>query len=170
MRPKQLPFVEDPARVLLIPLHLGQGCTWWSHDGSLLGGVKVNGGVDERGIPAAHNPVTSKVMCLPTLIPESWGENKFGVVLEYEAESPQAKFRFRVLYGCGDPSELRVGKTRLIETIAGKKDRVVFLLNPEFIHRNEMMRVTIEVVRESHHAVLLYGAWLDVHLDSHPVT
>lgn len=41
LKVKQFPFVENPATVLLIPVHLVGDTRWWSYDGVLLGGIQV---------------------------------------------------------------------------------------------------------------------------------
>ena len=156
IKAKQFPFVENPATVLLIPFHLGSTVSWWSHDGILLGGLMVN------SVEKVEDVHFSRIGYLPTPIPRTWGQKEFGVVVEYEAESETTKFKFRMHYGCGDPSELHLGETEVIQGIAGKKHRVKFKLNENYIIRNELFRATLEIARYNPEPVLVYGAWLEI--------
>ncbi len=155
---KQLGGVEDPATVLLTPMSLGDSATWWSHDGVLLGGIKIN------GITAAthEKPHRARLGYLPLPIPRSWGETTFHVVVEYEAEHTGARFKFRIFYGCGDPSELHLGESRIIEGVSGGQQRVKFSLDESKLTRNQLFRATLEIMRESPDPVLIYGVWLEV--------
>lgn len=153
----QVRGVEDPATVLLVPAMLPDDATWWSHEGMLLGGIKVNSITEVRG--GGHK---TPVRYLPTPVPRSWGELDFGVVVEYESEHAGADFRLRVYYGCGDPSELHLGQTEPITGRSDGKQRVRFRLRPEHLARNELFRCTVEVLRASPDPVLIYGAWLEV--------
>ncbi len=155
---KQFPFVENPACVILIPINLGQDSSWWSHDGILLGGIKVNS-IEKFG----PNHVC-RIAYLPHIIPKSWGQQEFGLVLEYEAAA-NAKFKFKAYYGCGDPSELHLGETEPLVGKAGEKRRIRFKLEEKYISRNELFRTTIEVLRSNPKEVLIYGAWLELHID-----
>ena len=160
--PKQFPFVENPATVLLIPMSLGEDATWWSFDGVLLGGIRINGKefireVTEEGFP-------SRISYLPLPIPRSWGAKQFGVVIEYEAEDPQADFFFNLYYGCGDPSELVLGKTDPLQGEAVGKQRQTFYIDETFLKRNELFRFTLEINRSTPHPILVYGAWLELTL------
>lgn len=148
---KQLGGVENPATVLLIPMVLGEGASWWSIDDVLLAGVKI----DPKCSP--------QIMYLPRPIPRSWEEKEFSVCVEYEGEATSV-FTLRMLYGCGDPSELRLGETRIIKGETGKKRRVKFQLDPEKIHRNELFRCTLKVnrVNGGKGDVLIYGAWMEI--------
>ncbi len=156
---KQVRGVESPATVLLVPIRLGDGCAWWSHDQILLGGLRVNSAKD----------VTGEVRCLigylPCPVPRSWGEREFVVVFEYEGERPDTNFRLRLWYGCGDPSELHVGATDPIVGQSGGKQRMHFHLRQHYLQRNELFRATLEVARTSPGPVLIYGVWLEVGVD-----
>lgn len=154
LSPAQVRGVEDPATVLLIPMSLGHAGRWWSHDQILLGGIEVCG--DVAGIDRC------KLGYLPTPVPRSWGSRDFHAVVEYEAEQANTRFKLRVYYGCGDPSELHVGESPVQEGVSRGKRRMIFKLNPERIVRNEMFRLTLEVIRETAAPVLVYGAWLEV--------
>ncbi len=162
---KQFPFVANPSQVMLHPVALVGGPTWWSYDQVLIGGLKCNGPKHEDGgeITVTH-PAKSKIGYMGTLIPQSWACEEFGVTLEYEADKPDARFKFRLFYGCGDPSEIKLAESKLFEGQTDGKQRMRFKLNPEHIARRELLRVTLEVVRETPHPVFVYGAWLDVHL------
>ena len=162
LSPEQLRGVESPATVMLLPIQLGKTADWWTHDNVLIGGICIN---SISKIDSADGIHRTALGYLPTLIPRSWEESEFGVVLEYETESDGANFRFRVMYGCGDPSELHLGQTEPIQGKTAGKQRVTFRLNPEYIRRNELFRCTLEVARESPDAVLIYGAWLEVGVD-----
>jgi hypothetical protein len=148
---KQVQGVENPATVLLIPMVLGDGASWWSHDGALLGGIQI---------APQHS---AKIMYLPRPIPRSWGEKEFNVCVEYEGDSA-ALFKLRLLYGCGDPSELRLGETDEITGETGKIRRLRFRLNPELIHCNQLFRCTLSIARSNggNGEVLIYGAWMEV--------
>ena len=152
---KQVTGVENPATVLLIPAMLGKDVSWWSHDGILLGGLQVVSPDPDSKTPQ------SRIGYLPRPIPRSWGNIDFGVVVEYEG-SDEAKFSFRLYYGCGDPSELRIGQTKPLQGKTGSKQRLRFELLPKFIMRNEMLRCTLEVQRNGAGQVLVYGAWMEV--------
>lgn len=152
---KQFPFVESPATVLLIPVSLGDGAGWWSYDNVLLGGIKVN---RLKAIKKSH---TSRIGYLPRPIPRSWAKSEFGVCIEYEADTDSV-FRFKLYYGCGDPSELRVGQTKCLAGQVGSNQRLAFKLIPKFLVANELFRCTLEVVRTSPGAVLVYGAWIEI--------
>tara|TARA_Y100000034_G_scaffold37277_1_gene45814 strand:+ start:668 stop:1228 length:561 start_codon:yes stop_codon:yes gene_type:complete len=159
---KQVRGIEDPATVILTPMALlpRDLVKWWSYDEVLLGGIKFNGTND---IDAETPGDQARVGYLPIPIPRSWGEAEFGVVIEYEAESLDAQFRFRLFYGCGDPSELYRGESDLLTGHAGGgKRRMLFKLDPDKLKRNELFRVTVEVHRMTPHHVLIYGAWLEV--------
>lgn len=155
---KQLQGVENPATVLLNPIQLCDGASWWSFDDILLGGIKINGkrNVDENKCGHCY------IKYLPTPIPRSWGQKKFNVVIEYEAENKNAKFDFNVNYGCGDPSELHLGKTSEVVGKAGRKERAVFTLDESLLLRNELFRVTIDVMKKNRYAVIIYGVWLEI--------
>jgi hypothetical protein len=148
---KQVLGVENPATVLLIPMVLGDGAEWWSHDGALLGGIQI--------APKKN----SRIMYLPRPIPRSWGEKEFHIVTEYEGDSG-AIFRLRLLYGCGDPSELRRGDSGDIVGETGQIQRARFRLKPKLIHRNQLFRCTLSVARSNSGSgnVLIYGAWMEV--------
>lgn len=152
---KQLGGVESPATVLLIPVNLGDEAVWWSHDGVLLGGIQINRLTEIEGV---HN---SRVAYLPRPIPRSWGESEFGVCVEYEADD-HAVFRLKVYYGCGDPSELRLGQTKMLAGETGSKQRLRFKLLPKFLAANELFRCTLEIARTSPGCVLIYGAWMEI--------
>jgi hypothetical protein len=155
---KQLQGVENPATVLLTPIQLCDGASWWSHDGILLGGIKTTGkrNIDENKVGHCY------IKYLPIPIPRSWGEQKFNVVIEYEAENKNAKFDFRVMYGCGDPSELHLGETKEVVGKTGQKERVFFTLDESLLLRNELFRVTIDIMKKNQFPVLIYGAWLEI--------
>src|SRR3972149_4314452 len=74
---KQVKGVEDPATVLLNPIQLCEGASWWSYDDILLGGIKIVGkrNVDDEGCGHCY------IKYLPTPIPRSWGEKQFNVVV-----------------------------------------------------------------------------------------
>jgi hypothetical protein len=154
---KQLGGVESPATVILTPMHFSPGAAWWSYDQVLLGGIKVNGAPQ---IPAGGLHCLIGYMPIP--IPRSWGEDDFHVVVEYEADAPSARFKFRICYGCGDPSELRLGETDTLVGDSGGKRRLKFKLNEAYLARNELFRASLDVVRESPDPVLVYGTWLEV--------
>lgn len=160
-RADQFPFVENPATVLLMPVYMGETVSWWTHDGILVGGLKVNT-VKEIPEGQAH---ASKVGYLPTPIPRSWGEKEFHLVVEYESQDPTAEFAFRIYYGCGDPSELHLGETSFKKGETDGKTRVKFPLSEKHILRNELFRATVEVVRKTPDPVLIYGCWLEVGLE-----
>lgn len=155
---KQLQGVEDPATVLLNPIQLCDGASWWSFDDILLGGIKITGkrNVDEEGFGHCY------IKYLPTPIPRSWGEKHFKVVVEYEAENKAAKFDFRINYGCGDPSELHLGTTPEVIGRTGKKERAFFTLDESLLLRNELFRVTVDIMKKNRHSVLIYGVWLEI--------
>ena len=153
---KQFPFVEDPATVLLLPIHLS-GAEWWSYDGVLLGGLKING----TEIPKDNEDRKARVMCLPTPIPRSWGRREFGVVVEYEAEHPDSQFQFRLFYGCGDPSQLLLGETPMVSGQVGMH-REKFFLKDGPLERNQLFRFTLELLRKTPHPILIYGLWLEL--------
>ena len=155
---KQLGGVESPATVLLIPVSLDKETKWWSHDGILLGGIEISRIKKVKQIKKAR---VSRVGYLPRPIPRSWGEKDFHVVLEYEAEDDSA-FQFKLYYGCGDPSELRLGETKVMKGKSGSKKRLRFKLKPKYIISNELFRATIEVQRLSPGSVLIYGAWMEL--------
>lgn len=151
---KQLRGVEDPATVLLVPISfLPEGAlTWWSHDGYLIGGVRANGTLVG----------SSRIGYLPQPIPRSWHGERFHAVVEYEAEQREAQFTFRAYYGCGDPSELHMGETKLLDGRTEGKQRLGFQLNPELIVANELFRFSLEIARKTPSPVLIYGAWLEL--------
>ena len=148
---KQVQGVEDPATVIMIPMVLGDGAEWWSHEGMLLGGIEI---------AAQQSP---KIMYLPRPIPRSWGELEFHICVEYEGDN-DARFKLKLYYGCGDPSELRVGESDEITGETGQVKRLKFRLNPELIHRNQLFRCTLKVARSNggKGKVLVYGAWMEV--------
>lgn len=157
---RQLGGVENPATVLLHPVLLGDTATWWSYDQILIGGIKVN------SINKVENGVHRTLIgYLPSPIPRSWEESEFCVVVEYEAETEEAAFKFRLHYGCGDPSELHLGETKLLEGKTGGKKRLAFSLHPRFLAKNELFRCSLEIARETPDPVLVYGAWLEVGVD-----
>jgi len=155
---KQVRGVEDPATVICVPVHLGDGIKWWSYDDILIGGIKVNGTPVKEKDGLGH----SVLGYLPIPIPRSWGEREFNVVVEYEAEDGEAKFKFKLFYGCGDPSELHLGESQVLTGKAGKKERIYFKLNPECLVRNELIRVSLDIARETPHPILIYGVWLEL--------
>lgn len=160
LSPEQLRGVESPATQTLVPISLGDSATWWSHDNILIGGIKVN------SIKRVENGVhRSLIGFIPTLIPRSWEGNDFAVVTEYETETEGADFRFRLFYGCGDPSDLRLGETPPIQGKSDGKQRLTFKLNPKFLQRNELFRCTLDVSRVSPDPVLVYSSWLEVGVD-----
>lgn len=154
-RAAQLRGVESPATVLLHPAMLSSDVCWWAHPNSeqLVGGLQILAGLNE-----------SRIGYAPTPIPRSW-QSDFYVVLEYESEHEEARFQFRLYYGCGDPSELRMGQTPLMSGESGGKQRAWFKLSPEFIARNQLFRATIGVRRKASYPVLIYGCWLEVGVD-----
>lgn len=157
---KQLRGVEDPATIILVPMSLvpvGM-VQWWSHDGLLLGGIKVNGAPLDASDPGHE----SRIGYLPAPIPRSWGEEDFHVVIEYEAEDKEARFRLRVYYGCGDPSELHVGESQTLEGESQGKRRLYFKLDKAKLRCNELFRATVEVNRDTPHPILIYGVWLEL--------
>jgi hypothetical protein len=158
---RQLRGVEHPATVLLHPVIMGEHLRWWAHEnsGMLIGGVEVNSTGDFR------DSENARLCYLPTPVPRSWEERDFNLVIEYECEHEKARFAFIVHYGCGDPSELHVGSSKLQRGKLGGKQRLAFALDRHFIVRNELFRATIEVHRESPHPVLIYGAWLEIGVD-----
>lgn len=151
---KQLGGVENPATVLLIPTMLTEGAKWWSYDGVLLGGVEV--------VP--HQ--SPRIMYLPRPIPRSWGEHEFHIVVEYEGEE-SSRFTLKLYYGCGDPSELRLGESEILKGETGKVRRIKFRLNPELISSNQLFRCTLEIQRTNggKGTVLVYGAWMEIGVD-----
>ena len=157
LSPGQVRGVENPATVLLVPAMLPDDATWWSYDGKLLGGIKVNS-ITECG----HEGHPTPVRYLPTPVPRSWGSLDFGVVVEYESEHECADFRLRLYYGCGDPSDLHLGQTEPITGRSDGKQRLKFRLHPKHLRRNELFRCTVEVQRASPDPVLIYGVWLEV--------
>lgn len=161
LRAAQLPGVENPATVLLIPVHLGSVTSWWTHDGILVGGLEINS-VKEISEGQFHS---AKVGHLPTPIPRSWGQKDFHLVVEYESEKDSAHFQFRLYYGCGDPSELRLAQSNFRQGKTGGKKRAKFPLNEKYIERNELFRATIEIVRQTPDPILIYGTWLEVGVD-----
>lgn len=148
---KQVQGVEDPATVIMIPMVLGDGASWWSHEGMLLGGIEI---------APQESP---KIMYLPRPIPRSWGEAEFHVCVEYEGAN-EALFKLKLYYGCGDPSELRLGQSDEIIGETGTVRRLKFRLDPEKIFRNELFRCTLKVARSNGGKgnVLVYGAWMEV--------
>lgn len=160
VRVKQFPFVENPATVMLTPLSLGPSAHFWSYDGILLGGIEVN---TKPASPEEPDPC--RIAYMPMLVPRNWGEREFCVITEYEATSPTSRFKFRIYYGCGDPSELRLGETELLQGSTNGKQRMSFRLNEKLLARAELFRVTLEVVRESSDKVLVYGSWLEVNVE-----
>lgn len=154
---KQLGGVENPATVLLHPVHFNEpAVSLWSFDGILLGGIKVNGAEEIKGTRS------DSIWYLPTPVPRSWGQKKFNVVVEYECEHPGSIFQLRLHYGCGDPSELHRGETGMLQGRVGAKSRERFELDETKILRNELFRASLEIVRVSPKPVLVYGAWLEV--------
>jgi len=148
---KQVRGVEDPATVIMIPMVLGDGASWWSHEGMLLGGIQV------------AQKQSPKIMYLPRPIPRSWGEKAFHICVEYEGDD-DSRFKLKLYYGCGDPSELRLGQSGEIEGETGAVRRVKFPLDPEKIFRNQLFRCTLKVARSNggKGKVLVYGAWMEV--------
>ncbi len=76
MPAKQLGGVESPATVLLHPVHFNPDnkgpASWWSYDGILIGGIKIN------GVEAIDGGTRSDTIAyLPTPVPRSWGEKEF---------------------------------------------------------------------------------------------
>jgi hypothetical protein len=155
---KQLQGVESPATVLLHPVIFDRekGLGWWTHDGVLCGGIQVT---SAPGFAAGDE---GRIAYLPTPIPRSWGQRAFDVVVEYEAESSEARFQLRCYYGCGDPSELHLGETALLKGKGGGKQRLRFRLNEAHLTRNELFRCAIGVIRQTPEPVLVYGVWLEV--------
>ena len=160
-RAKQFPFVESPAIVMLTPMSLHKEAEWWSHDEVLIGGIEINKATE---IPAGEE-LHTHIGYMPILVPRTWSETEFRVVVEYESEQPSARFKFRLFYGCGDPSELHVGETSPIEGSSGGKQRMTFTLNEHYLDRAELYRCTLDVVRSSPDPILIYGAWLEVGID-----
>lgn len=160
LRAKQFPFVENPATVMLTPLNLGPSAHWWSYDGILLGGIEVN-----TNPASPEEPDSCRIAHMPMLVPRNWGERDFCVITEYEAPSPSSRFKFRIYYGCGDPSELRLGETELLVGATTGKQRMSFRLNAALLARAELFRVTLEVIRESSDKVLVYGSWLELNVE-----
>lgn len=171
LSPQQVRGLENPFTAVMHPVVLGSGVEWWSHDQILVGGLKVDG-------PVGASPAHALIGYAPTPIPRSWGEREFVVALEYEVGSGQVdktphvekpalspRFKFRIFYGCGDPSEIHLGETAFLLGHSGKKDRLRFRLDESHIQRNELFRATIDVVRDSQDPVLVYGAWLELRLE-----
>ena len=158
VRAGQFPFVENPATVLLVPVHLGPTTTWWSHDGILVGGLEIN---TIESIPEGQHH-SAKVGYLPTPIPRSWAEKELRLVIEYESKEETTDFQFKLYYGCGDPSELRLAQSNFKKGMTGSKKRARFPLNEEYIKRNELFRATVEVVRRTPDPIWIYGVWLEV--------
>ena len=65
---KQVRGIENPATVLLHPIHFeSPQVQWWSFDGILMGGLKVNGTETIEG-GSRSDPIAY----LPTPVPRSW--------------------------------------------------------------------------------------------------
>ncbi len=152
---KQVGGVETPATMMLVPVHLDEGWRWWSHDDILVGGIIFDG----NGDPDKRR---GKLGYLPITIPRTWAGEHFHFIVEYEADSPETRFKFRLHYGCGDPSELHRGDSAFMEGLTEGKRRMGFALDPGHLDYNELFRVTLEVIRETPGPVLIYGAWLEV--------
>ena len=160
LSPDQVRGIENPATVMLTPAAMGETASYWAHPNCpmLLGGIKVN-------TVMGPGMTSCMVSYQPTLIPRSWEERSFGVVLEYESDHKHAEFMFRLHYGCGDPSELRVGQTKLLTGKSLGKTRLTFALRGQYLAKGELFRAAIEVVRNTPLPVYLYGAWLEVGVD-----
>lgn len=155
---KQVGGVESPATVILTPVHLDPGATWWSFEGLLMGGIEVSSG---KVTPKGPEERTL-IGYMPIPVPRSWGQKDFHVVVEYEAEEDDSHFRLGLFYGCGDPSELHLGETEPIEGSTGGKKRLSFRLDRTKILRNELFRASLVVIRKNNPGVLVYGVWLEV--------
>lgn len=155
---KQLAGVENPATVLLHPVHFEEPIIqWWSYDGILMGGLKVNGNTEIE-----NGSRSDAIAYLPTPVPRSWGEREFKVVVEYECEHQGSIFQMRLHYGCGDPSELHKGETGFLQGVPGSKQRIAFPLDESHLARNELLRCTLEIQRVSAKPILVYGTWLEI--------
>ena len=158
--PEQVGGVESPATVLLVPVQIGRDINWWTHDGILLGGVKVNSvkTVGEKG----H---ITHVSYLPLPVPRSWVSD-FRIVVEYGTDDDTADFQFQLYYACGDPHQAcRMGKTDFFKGKSVGKQRLNFRLKKEHINKNELFRATLAVLRKTPDPVYIYGTWLEVGVD-----
>lgn len=172
-RPAQLQGVESPATVLLHPAVLGSGnghpeVVWWSHEKSpvLVGGLEVRHVA--RLSPEAMKGFYDKgkhetgIGYLPTPIPRSWTKREFRVVVELESEHKDSNFQIRLYYGCGDPSDIRLGESEWITGKSYGRERIPFPLKAKYLDTNELFRATIVIHRKTTWPVLVYGAWLEI--------
>lgn len=151
--PSQVRGMDRYPTYMLYPVYLQDGAEWWSADDVLVGGVKVNG-TAEKGAEVC-------IGFCPTLIPLSWGQKDFAVMVQFEAEEARSRFKLKCYYGCGDPSSLQLGVTPYIEGQCGRS-HAQFDLSPQHLNRNELLRVTLGVLRETLDPVIIYGAWLAI--------
>ena len=165
VQPKQVTGIENPARVMLTPVLLGAGTGWWSYDKVLVGGIEAKQ-ISNGDHLWATEPLASNIIGYqPMLVPAVWGEKDFHVVFEYEGEHPDAAFFFKVHYGCGDPSELHVRESAQFQGSGGAgKARLAVKL--KHVDRVELLRVTLQILRRNGLPVIVYGAWLEIGLDS----
>jgi len=160
--PKQVRGMESPAVVMLHPAQWNGNSGWWSHDGILLGGIAIDGPFPGEGQEPPEGPHKTLLAYSPTRIPRVWDGKKFGITVEYESERPESRFKFRVYYSCGDPSERKLWEARYMEGQNNGKRRLTFNLAPQFVVGDELFCCTLEIIRVQPDPVLIYGSWLEI--------